>query len=87
MWWFDAPRFTWSEWVDLSDGLGEPVLAILTVGMVLGFRITTGPVAALARFVLIIAFGMALSWVAALIGLSVRNPETASRPGSSGCSP
>jgi hypothetical protein len=81
VWWFDAPRFTWSEWVDLSDGLGEPVLAILTVGMVLGFRITTGPVAALAGFVLIIAFGMALSWVAALIGLSVRNPETAQSAG------
>ena len=35
---------------------------ILTVGMVLGFRITTSPLAALAGFVLIIAFGMALSW-------------------------
>jgi ABC-type multidrug transport system permease subunit len=31
--------------------------------------------------VLIIAFGMALSWVAALVGLSVRNPETAQSAG------
>ena len=49
--------------------------------LVLGFRITTSPLAALAGFVLIIAFGIALSWVAALIGLSVRNPETAQSAG------
>jgi ABC transporter DrrB family efflux protein len=50
---------------------------ILGVGMALGFRITTSPVVALGGLLLIVAFGMALSWVAALIGLSVRNPETA----------
>ena len=61
--------------------LTATVLVILTVGIVLGFRITTSPLAALAGFVLIIAFGMALSWVAALIGLSVRNPETAQSAG------
>jgi oleandomycin transport system permease protein len=54
---------------------------ILAVGMALGFRITTSPVAALSGFLLIIGFGMALSWVAALIGLSVRNPETAQSAG------
>jgi hypothetical protein len=32
LWWFDAPRTTWSEWVDLSEGLGEPVLALLSAG-------------------------------------------------------
>src|ERR671911_989612 len=57
------------------------LVVILAVGMALGFRIGTGPLAALAGFVLIIAFGMALSWVAALIGLSVRNPETAQSAG------
>src|ERR687893_377240 len=61
--------------------LTATVLAILGVGMLLGFRITTSPLAALAGFVLIIAFGMALSWVAALIGLAVRNPETAQSAG------
>src|SRR5512132_1642405 len=61
--------------------LTATVLVILTVGIVLGFRVTTSPLAALAGFVLIIAFGMALSWVAALIGLSVRNPETAQSAG------
>jgi oleandomycin transport system permease protein len=57
------------------------LVVILAVGMALGFRIGTGLLAALAGFVLIIGFGMALSWVAALIGLSVRNPETAQSAG------
>ena len=61
--------------------LTATVVVILLVGIVLGFRITTGPLAALAGLVLIIGFGMALSWVAALIGLSVRNPETAQSAG------
>src|SRR5215208_5519470 len=61
--------------------LTATVLVILIVGIVLGFRITTSPLAALAGLVLIIAFGIALSWVAALIGLSVRNPETAQSAG------
>src|ERR671911_2044553 len=64
-----------------SVRLTATVVAILGVGMLLGFRITTSPLAALAGFVLIIAFGIALSWVAALIGLSVRNPETAQSAG------
>jgi oleandomycin transport system permease protein len=54
---------------------------ILGVGMALGFRITTSPPAALGGFLLIIGFGMALSWVAALIGLSAGNPETAQSAG------
>ena len=54
---------------------------ILLVGMLLGFRITSNPLAALGGLLLVIAFGMALSWVAALIGLSVRDPETAQSAG------
>jgi oleandomycin transport system permease protein len=54
---------------------------ILGVGMLLGFRITSSPPVALGGLLLIIAFGMALSWLAALIGLSVRNPETAQSAG------
>jgi oleandomycin transport system permease protein len=57
------------------------IAVILLVGMLLGFRVTSSPLAALAGFLLIIAFGMALSWVAAFIGLSVRNPETAQSAG------
>ncbi|HYT27152.1 MAG TPA: ABC transporter permease [Actinomycetota bacterium] len=57
------------------------VVVILAVGMLLGFRFHRGPLAAVAGFALVIAFGMALSWVAAWIGLSVRNPETAQSAG------
>src|SRR5215471_1627336 len=57
------------------------VVVILLVGVLLGFRFGGGPLAALAGFLLIIAFGMALSAVAAFIGLSVRNPETAQSAG------
>jgi monoamine oxidase len=32
LWWFDAPLPTWTEWADLTDGLGEPVLALLAAG-------------------------------------------------------
>jgi oleandomycin transport system permease protein len=54
---------------------------ILAVGTLLGFRINSSPPAAMGGLVLIVAFGMALSWVAALIGLWVRNPETAQSAG------
>jgi hypothetical protein len=32
LWWFDAPLPTWTGWADLTAGLGEPVLALLTAG-------------------------------------------------------
>jgi hypothetical protein len=32
LWWFDAPLPTWTEWADLTDGLGQPVLALLAAG-------------------------------------------------------
>jgi oleandomycin transport system permease protein len=51
------------------------VLVIMVVGVLLGFRFGGGPLAALAGFLLIIAFGMALSGVAAFIGLSVPQPR------------
>lgn len=57
------------------------VVVILIVGVLLGFRFGGGPLAAVAGFLLIIAFGMALPGVSALIGLSVRNPETAQSAG------
>jgi ABC-2 type transport system permease protein/oleandomycin transport system permease protein len=57
------------------------VVVILLVGVLPGFRFGGGPLAALAGFLLIVAFGMALSGVSAFIGLSVRNPETAQSAG------
>jgi oleandomycin transport system permease protein len=57
------------------------VVAILAVAVSLGFRFGSGPVAALAAVALAVAFGVALSWVAATVGLVVRNPETAQAAG------
>ena len=61
--------------------LTATVVVIVVVGVLLGFRVQGGPLAALAGFLLVITFGMALSAVAAYIGLSVRNPETAQSAG------
>lgn len=79
-WW---PAATCSAGRILSDAvrLVASLAVILGVGTALGFRISTSPPAALGGLLLIIAFGMALSWLAALIGLSVRNPETAQSAG------
>ncbi len=51
---------------DMTRFVHPSPAVILGVGMALGFRITTSPAAALGGFLLIITFGMALSWVAAL---------------------
>jgi oleandomycin transport system permease protein len=57
------------------------VIVILAVGMLLGFRFGGNLMGAFAGFLLTVAFGMSLSLVAAFIGLSVRNPETAQSAG------
>ena len=67
--------------LDDAVRLVATVVVILLVGVLPGFRFGGGPLAALAGFLLIIAFGMALSAVSAFIGLSVRNPETAQSAG------
>jgi oleandomycin transport system permease protein len=57
------------------------VLVTTAVGMLLGFRLDGGPVAALGAFALAVGFGTAFAWIAATIGLTVRNPETAQSAG------
>jgi oleandomycin transport system permease protein len=47
---------------------------ILAFGSILGFRVQTGPLQALAGCLLVIGFALALSWVAVLVGLLVREP-------------
>jgi ABC transporter DrrB family efflux protein len=61
--------------------LTATVAVIVLVGSLLGFRFTVGWLSAVGGVALIIAFGMALSSIPALIGLSVRNPETAQSAG------
>jgi oleandomycin transport system permease protein len=57
------------------------ILVTAAVGMLLGFRLAGGPVAALGAFALAVGFGSAFAWIAATIGLTVRNPETAQSAG------
>jgi len=54
------------------------VLTLMTgVGYAIGFRFHAGPVAALAAIGLALAVGVAFSWIFALLGLLVRDPESA----------
>jgi ABC transporter DrrB family efflux protein len=47
----------------------------------MGFRFHAGPAAALAAVALAVAVGLALSWLNLLLGLVVRNPESAGLAG------
>jgi len=62
-----------------SDTLRNVAVAaiILSVGSLLGFRFHEGFAHAAAMVGLILLFGYALSWIFALIGMSVREAETA----------
>lgn len=49
---------------------------ILAFAFIVGFRIHTGVLPTVAAMLLLLAFGLALAWISALIGLSVSNPQT-----------
>lgn len=58
------------------------VLGLMTgIGYVIGFRFHAGAAAALAAIGLALAIGVAYSWIFALIGLLVRDPESAGLAG------
>jgi ABC transporter DrrB family efflux protein len=64
------------------------VLGLMTgVGAAIGFRFHAGPTAALAAIALALLVGLAFSWVNALIGLLVRDPESAGLAGLFGVIP
>ncbi|MGF1661488.1 MAG: ABC transporter permease [Kineosporiaceae bacterium] len=67
----------------LSDAarLLVTVAIIMLVGALLGFDFQAGLGRAVAFVAVAVAFGTALSWVAALIGLAVSNPEVAQSAG------
>ena len=50
---------------------------MVAVGYAVGFRFHAGPAAALVALAIPLAVGYLLSWISALIGLTVRDPETA----------
>lgn len=57
------------------------VLLMTAVGYLIGFRVATGPLQALAALALVVAFGLAFSWISATIGMSVKDPEAAQAGG------
>jgi ABC-2 type transport system permease protein len=58
------------------------VVVIMSIcGLIVGWRIRDGILNALAAYVLLLAFSYALSWVFAVIGLSVRSVEVAQSAG------
>jgi ABC transporter DrrB family efflux protein len=61
---------------DLLRNLGV-VLLMVAMGFLVGFRVQTTPLHLLAGIALLLLFGFAMSWVFALIGLSVANAESA----------
>jgi ABC-2 type transport system permease protein/oleandomycin transport system permease protein len=57
------------------------VLLMTLVGVLIGFRLHAGPLAALAGLLLVVGFGFAFSWISATIGLAVRDVESAQTAG------
>ncbi|CAO5252821.1 ABC transporter permease [Frankia sp. AgKG'84/4] len=51
------------------------IAMMLGLGYILGFRVRTGPLDALAAFGLIILFALAISWASVLVGMLVSEPE------------
>src|SRR5215469_14327871 len=54
---------------------------MIGVGSAIGFRFHAGPAAALAAVALAVATGLAFSWLNLLLGLAVRDPESAGLAG------
>ncbi len=57
------------------------VLLMLLVGAMIGFRFEGSLLQAVGAVVLVVFFGFAFSWISALIGLLVRDPESADAAG------
>ena len=63
----------------IADALrGLFVVGLMTViGMLIGFRFQAGWLSALGAVAIVVAFGFALCWVAAVIGMSMKGAEAA----------
>ncbi len=71
-----------ARWSPLAGRIAADVLKqawaialLLGVGMLLGFRIGTGPPAVLAAFALLLTFALAASWLSVLVAMLVSAPE------------
>ncbi len=56
-------------------------LVLLAVGHVVGFRFEGGPRRGVGMIIVSVAFGFAMSWIMANIGMAVKDPETAQTAG------
>jgi ABC transporter DrrB family efflux protein len=57
------------------------LVLMVVVGVIMGFRFQNGAGPALAGLALVVLFGVALTWVAVFIGISVKDVETAQTAG------
>src|SRR5256885_7909304 len=57
------------------------VVVMATCGLLVGWRVHTDPFRGLVGFALLFAFGYAMSWISATIGLSVKSVEVAQSAG------
>jgi daunorubicin resistance protein C len=57
------------------------LLIMVIVGVIMGFRFQNGVGLAIAGLALVVLFGIALTWVAVFIGVSVKDVETAQTAG------
>jgi oleandomycin transport system permease protein len=71
-----------ARWAPLGGAvLGDMVRYLVSVvitlgfGMILGFRIGTGPLPAVAGCLLLLTFALAMCWVSAFIGMLVKTPQ------------
>src|SRR5205807_4863628 len=71
-----------ARWAPLAGAvLGDMVRYVISVaitlgfGFILGFRVTTNPLSAVAGCLLLLAFALALCWASALIGMLVKTPQ------------
>lgn len=55
---------------------GISLLILLVFGTIMGFRVTTNPVATLAGCLLILTFVTAASWMSVVVGLIARTPQS-----------
>ncbi|MGH9279882.1 MAG: ABC transporter permease [Acidimicrobiales bacterium] len=53
------------------------IILMVIVGFLVGFRLETNALALLAAIGILLVFGLAMSWLMALIGLATGNPEAA----------
>ncbi|MEN3607977.1 ABC transporter permease [Plantactinospora sp. ZYX-F-223] len=51
------------------------IALLLAIGVLLGFRIGTGPLGVLGAFALLLAFSLAAAWISVLVGVLVNEPE------------